>query len=759
MFSLMAFQFFAVGLGIAVTVPLAIHMIQSSQTVKMPFSTIRFLKMAEKKSSRQVKLENMILWLLRTALMFLLSLAFGLPVVRTTNFGNLIGRTQRDVAIIIDSSYSMQYIAGKDSVWSKTLETATEIVNGLTPGDRVCLYLADEDVVPVVEQLSEELEFVKEQIKALKTGFTSSQLAPAILAANSALVAEKRNREREIHIITDNQALPWSSFGKGNITMVPDAGKEEEKKPEVKKEEESARKKKGKNKGKEEVEESASITGWDPKKVGDKTTVFVTLLGAATPENVTPADVDVQPRLIMEDMPSKLTVSLAHCGAPRDSSVTVFLDGVELQTRSTIVGGAGGEDMVFSLPPLKTGDHTARVELPEDNLIIDNEFHFLFKVKESLPTLVVGDAKDSLFLVKALTVGTGGKSGIRADIASPDDISSQKLSEYSCVFLCNALPLDGQRVVDLEQYVQGGALLVIFPGDKASASDYDAWRCLPAKPKAITELSLAQRKHMLRWEKPQHPLLRELKIGQGGAPIMTIRNCLIFGALQEDSEILVSAGAEKGFILDRAFGLGHVLLFNVSCDRTWSSFPLSPYFLPFMHQVVQYGAGMGGFIPYVWATESLSLREYLPEATRDTVILDPDGKEVSIRSSVQDGRTLFYAENVTQPGIYTMRSNSNPTPTPALAVNISRNESDLTPVDQSRIGEITELNKIYVANSKDDLLKKIADHRLGKSLGETCLWLALIIAVIEFFYANYKSKTKPKLTEHLGIDVTGAVKG
>jgi Aerotolerance regulator N-terminal len=69
--------------GAAVLIPLILHMIQSSRTVRLPFSTIRFLKLAEKRSSRRIKMENFLLWLLRTLLIALLVLAFAMPMIRT----------------------------------------------------------------------------------------------------------------------------------------------------------------------------------------------------------------------------------------------------------------------------------------------------------------------------------------------------------------------------------------------------------------------------------------------------------------------------------------------------------------------------------------------------------------------------------------------------------------------------------------------------------------------------------------------------
>ncbi|MBN2302650.1 MAG: BatA domain-containing protein [Lentisphaerae bacterium] len=706
----------------AAIIPVVLHMIQSRRTVKMPFSTIRFLKLAEKQSSRRIKMEHFLLWLLRTLILLLIALAFAMPMFRTQSFGNFLKGAQRDVAIVIDTSYSMRYVTGKRTAWERAAECAVAVLEGLNPGDQVCLFTCEEDVKPIIKMLTEEKEPVVARIKALRPTFFSSQLAPAIMAAADSLKEETHRREREIHVITDNQLLPWTGFRKI------------------------------------ESSDSAVAAGWDPKVIGDKTVVFFSLLGATSPENTSPIDVTIEPELIMVDTPIKITVKLAHSGPPKNTSVSVYVDDQETAHRSVIVGGDAQSEYAFSVPPLPPGTHAARIELLDDNLPDDGVFHFLLKVRDKLPTLCVGNKDDVLFLMKALSISLSKTSSIDVKHISQDELSSENFTDYSCIFLCDALPLSGQEMLDMERYVRSGGLLVIFPGDNASVTDYKPWTCLPALPTGLKDVSERNRKMMLRWRKPQHAILRKLSMETGGAPVITIRRLLALGELEADTETLVTAGAEEPFILERQFGKGRVLLFGVSANRAWSSLPLSPYYLPLTHEIAKYGAGIGDHVPYIWTTRSLPLSDYLPEAVRDSSIQDPDGNNVSIQSAIMDNRTVFHAENLTTPGIYSMMD-SKQQRVPALAVNMSRIESDLTPINVSDIEKITGLRETYIATSKDELLKQIEDHRMGKTMGEQLLWLILILATVEFFYANMLSRETPKLTDELGIAVSGKVEG
>lgn len=710
--------------GAAVLIPLVLHMIQSSRTVRLPFSTVRFLKVAQKRSSSRIKMENFLLWFLRTLLMALLTLAFAMPILRTRDFGGLLGRAARDVAVVIDSSYSMEYRLGRQTAWNQATDLAASIIEGLGERDRFCVYLAGDQVTPICEQLTDKREETAARIRALKPPTSSSQLCPATLAALGTLNQETRRTERELHIITDGQQLPWAKFKRDEA-------------------------------GKPVADTGGTL--WDPTKVNDRTTTFVSLLGAPAPENVAPVDAALEPRLITPETPCEVTVKLSRTGPPMETAVTLYVDDQEFGRRSVMLGSGASTETRFMLPPQGAGVHVVRIETPEDNLAVDNAFHLLIRAKEKLPALCVGSKENTMFLLAALSTAVGGVSPIEVKPITADALAAETLSSYACILLCNALPLSGQQIKAFEQYVSGGGLLVLFPGDRGAMGDYAAWASLPSVPAAILDIPVTERKRLLSWDKPQHPIVAPLREG-ALAPTLAIKRQLKCDPLNEKAETLVSTGAGFPFLVSRPVGRGVVLLFTVSADRSWSDFPLSPFFLPMVQQVVFYAAGVGAGVPFVWTTDSLSLPEYLPEATRESVIKAPDGKPVPVRSAVVEGETVTYAEGLTTPGIYTLGGGGKPEESPALAVNMPRPESDLTPLKAEDIPAILGVTTVQVANNKEELFRKLEEFRVGKTLGEPFLWLALLIALIESFYANWLTRKGPKLTDSLTIDPSGKVK-
>jgi len=677
---------FLIAAGVGAAVPFFLHLMQNRKRVRMPFPTLRFLRKAEKNTSRKIRLENFLLWFLRTLIMALLGAAFAMPMIRSGGLGWL-GEAPRDVAIVIDASYSMGYRVEKGSVWDKGIDSAIAIIEGLRDPDRFCIFIAREQPEPVVaEPIADKQEGIA-RLRALQLGQSSSRIIPAVNAAMKSLLKADAHGEHEIHIITDNQALPWRNLATGAIEA----------------------------------------------QLDPKTAVFVSLLGVASPQNTSVVSVDLQPPVARQGSEMKAMVKLRRTGPAADTTLSLFIDDRETSRRHVPAADADSAEPSFTLPLLNVGTHPARIQTPDDNLPADNAFYFLVRVQEQLPSLIVGSESETLFLRTALRTGFGNTAAV--ETTTPDRLADKPLSKYSSVILSNALPLFGQSIAAIEAYVKAGGILLIFPGTAAGRDAYTPWTCLPGAPKTVEDLPLAQRNRTLTWDQPQHPLVRSLREGIG-IPTVAIRRRLAFDGLTEGAQRIVSMGADQPFLLERTFGTGKVLLFAVSADRTWSDFPLSPFFLPLLLQCADSGVGAGSKSPFEWATDWLSLSDRFPELKTPPSLSAPDGQPLSVRASVVEGRTVLNAENLTMPGFYTLTSAEQPEGKPVIAVNLLRDESDLTPIPEQEIQKQLGIEGPRFAHDLETLRTQITEHRVGRTFGEHLLWIALVLIAVEFAYAN-----------------------
>jgi len=771
----------------AALVPLILHMMQRRRIITIPFSTVRFLKLAQKKSANRIRMENILLWLLRTLLMIFIALAFAAPVFRTSSFSNLLSTSRRDISIVWDASYSMGYVSGQKNVWDESQNAVCAIIESLRSGDRVSLFLADDSGTALVEQPSSDRKMVLDIAKAQKPRNSASQILPALQAAYDSLAGSDRS-EKEIFIISDGQNLPWSDFRKARGAGESTEGKPA--RPPAALEAQLPRAGNATNSiaggpvqnatnaavetTETEDEEIPSIpsanesqTNTFPKavkKTPDRKNipVFAGILGVVAPENSAPLALEIQPSTLMANMPAQLQVKIGHTGSAHNDSVALFIDNKEICRRSVIMQADARNNIVFPIPELPAGNYTARIETAPDGLEIDNSFFLLLNVRNTLPVLCVGTENDSFFLMKALNP-SGNPAAIAVRRIEPQAVGAeQKLADYSAIFLCNAVPLAGEALMPLEQYVQKGGVLALFPGDRGAPGDYASWGCLPALPQKVEELRGTDIRQMLRLVKPGDALFRGMKLPPGAVPTIAANRMLAWGKPAPKSEIVVDSDRGKPFLLRRNYGKGHVLCFSVSADRRWSNLPLSAFFLPIVHQIVRFGSDLKSASPFFWSARNLIISDFAGVNPDSGEITDPAGNSIPIaRIKSADNAVISVVKDASGPGIYRIKGagKENTEAPPLFAINVPRAESDLTRIDPDEIPKLLGGGKVYLAQNQENLLRLISEHRMGRPVAEQLLWAAFLIGIMEFLLANRASRKATTLSQQLHIESSGRVKG
>ncbi len=704
----------------AAAIPLMLHMFQRRRTVVTPFPTLRFLKAAQKRSSSRVRFENFLLWLLRTLLLLALGFAFALPVLRSTTTGaSWLSRTRRDVAIVIDASYSMNYELDRGKVFSVCKDAAVGVIEGLFSGDRVCVYVAADAPIPVIEKPTTEHATVIQAIRSLTCLPGSSKLDETVAIALHALEQQDGHREREVYILTDGQALPWQGFR--------DAAKNEQQTDDAK----------------------AKIS----REQRDKVSFFALLAGAQQPDNACPADVKVSPSLMLAGQTARLNVRVGRTGTAKQITVAVDIGGQERGRRSIATEADTEASLEFAIGGLEPGIHIAKVTTPQDALPEDNEFQFLLRVRKQLPALIAGPQEATRYLKAALAPGAADDSVKQIDTSELDSID---LRDYQAIFLCDVFPLTGQSIMRIEEYAKTGGVVVVFPGDRADLPAYADMKILPAQPTGTENIpvELAARPLKRIPNQKDQVVNFNLSLPPGAIPNVALKRIMTFGELQENAALLITAGEGVPFMIGRAVGRGRVFMFGTSANREWSTFPLTAFFLPVVHQLIRQGAGSSVQPPHLVLGSNVPVNEAIPNYRDDDVIAMPSGAPLSVKDN---GNRIFFIENLTEPGIYTRAKAGAAQPEPVLAVNMDRFESHLTPTTVDELTEWTGFKKFLTAKDPEELTRLIDEYRNGRSLAEVFLWMALLLALLEWWFANRALRTQTGATEKMTVDLAGKV--
>lgn len=706
----------------AAAIPLMLHMFQRRKTVVTPFPTLRFLKAAQKRSSSRIRFENFLLWLLRTLLLLMIGLAFAMPVLRTTAGASWLTRTHRDVAIVLDASYSMNYELDRGKVWDVCKDAAVNVVEGLFSGDRVCVFAAGETPIPVIEKPTTEHATVVQAIRALPVLPSSSKLDEAVALALRSLETQEGRREREVYILTDGQAVPWHGFR--------DAAKKEEKPAAG-------------------TDKKAAIS----REQRDKVSFFTLLAGAQQPDNACPSDVKVSPSLLLAGQTARLNVRLGRSGPAKQVTVSVEVDGQERGRRSVASEADAESSVEFAVGGLEPGIHVAKVTTPQDALPDDDAFLFLLRVRKQLPALIAGPQEATRFLKAALAPGAADDSVKQVDAS---ELESIDLRDYQAVFLCDAFPLSGQAILRIEEYAKTGGVVVVFPGDKAEVASYADMKILAAQPKGTEDIAVELSARPLKRIPNQKDQVVNfnLSLPPGTVPTVALKRTQTFGALEENAAVLVTAGDKVPFMLGRAVGRGRVFQFAVSANREWSTFPLTAFFLPVVHQLIRQGAGASVQPPHLLLGANIPVNDAVPNYRDDDALAAPSGAQVQVKDN---GNRSFVIEALGEPGIYMRTKAAGGQPEPAMAANTDRFESRLTPATTEELNEWTGFKKLLIAKDPEELSRLIDEYRNGRSLAEVFLWIALLLALLEWWFANRVLRSQTGAIEKMKVDLAGKV--
>ena len=184
--------------GAAAAVPLLIHLMRRRAGARIDFPAVRYLVRAEREHSRDLRLRNLLLMLLRVAAVLLITLAAAHPIIRMAGGGH--ARTA--LAIVLDNSLSTSAVAGGRPVLQQLEARARDVLKRAASSDRVWLVTAD----GVVHGGSRDavLDAAAHTEPFGGAGDLRAATSRAELLAHAAALPAK-----EVVVLTDAQATSW----------------------------------------------------------------------------------------------------------------------------------------------------------------------------------------------------------------------------------------------------------------------------------------------------------------------------------------------------------------------------------------------------------------------------------------------------------------------------------------------------------------------------------------------------------------------
>ncbi len=684
--------------GLAVAVPVAIHLLQRKREATIDFPAVRFLMLAQKRSSRRIRVRRLLLLLVRCLAVLLFALLLARPVLQAPGAAFREGEPGF-TAVILDTSLSMTALAADAR---PRFEAARDLVRGIASRAGTQERFALIEAAPRPGESAAASRWLDAAGFLGAVGAASARPAvvdPARAFAEAyRLLREAGAAQRRIIVISDLARGGWDRASLGALSLFDAA-----------------------------VPVRVLRLGGD----GARNRAGVTRIGARGESRVAG-----EPRVVRAE--------IVNAGPEKVLPVELWLDGKLAASRLETVPPGAGAAVEFSLRPPEAGAQRVEVRLPPDRYPADDRRLLGIDVTSPVNVLAIdGEPGASLaqsetfFLQEALrSERLAVTVPVRVAIAGPEVPATPVPAGTAVVIVANVRAPGEQAGRALAEYVAAGGSLLVFWG---GSCDEEAWRqalpgLLPAQPTG-TETAPPERPWRIGevdYTAPPLAVFRPPANGTFSTASFTQRARLD----RPTPAARVLARFEDGapWLIEQRVGRGRVVFSASTADLEGNDLATRPAYVPLVQRLVLWLADSleeASDVEHV-AGELLDFTGGAELAGTRVGVETPAGvrREVEFRAAAAGSLADF-----TETGEVGFYRWSRPGRVGVAAVNIPAVESDLTPLGADEIEERlwpvrVELIEVSPSGAADPA-------RLGvRSLTRPLLLVLLAVLILETIIAG-----------------------
>jgi hypothetical protein len=730
----------------AAAVPILIHLFARQRFRRVSWAAMDFLKRAFQKTKRRLRLENLLILLLRVAAVVLLALALADPRIKSSLL-DVGPDSRREVVIVFDNSFSMGYReASGETPFRRAHDQALKLVRTLRSerGDTATVISAGK---PAALKLSRaaDLDRVASEIERIEIADTPTDLGSALRIVLSVL--EGLPRGSEVFILTDLQRV---------AILPPDesetaAGGDHAPKPD----------------GTEPPKPSQLLGALlDQIKLrGGR--VSLVPAGTGDADNLAVTDVRMASKVSIVNLPVKFSATVKNFGQrPASGILNLFVDGAEAGVESQTIdllppGGTYAADFQHTFR--EPGPHEIDVRFTTDALEIDNRRALSTIVESRLGVLLVDGSTSpepgeeaSYFLRTALELGSSASRPPVFQVKTVSDVAfdRENLADWDLVVLTNVSSVSDRRAHDIEEFVKRGGGFLVFLGETTAAATLNdlLWKdgagVLPAAiGSAVGEVSSRQPAFDIKPVVVDRPPLAYFADERIQAALIHVPIYRFFSVTPKagatDVTVLAQFESHRAAvtppspaILEKTLGRGRSILVTTSADRDWNDLPVFPTYVPLVREIAYHLVRRAERFENLLVGDSYrrDLERFVEE-----VVVERAGKQIEvIKPSARAGGSGFEVvidplknPSLAKAGVYRLtyaepkESTEKPLRPTYVAVNVDPRESDLARLKPDALAGVFTPDQLRVVEAVD--LDQTAHAEPDEN---AWWWITLLVLVV-----------------------------
>jgi hypothetical protein len=705
---------------VLIGLPVLIHLIMRQRPRQLSFPAFRFLRQQHRINQRKLRLQHLLLLLLRMALIAALCLALARPRLRSASLA--LGAEQPIAAVlVVDTSESMGLSDGKQTRLDEARARAREVLDESADGSRLALIDAGDET-----SSGEGIDELTGNLGLIRTRLDGLRLRPAGGALNRSVARAARLLQQAA---TGEEALPRFLYVFSDRTRPSwDGGPSRE-----------------------------------PLPLDGINVVYLDV-GKDGPRDLAIEDVKVDPAVVAPGAPFSIHVAVRASGGDFENDLTCQIDNdpeVGRVDPNQVKRRAGqSEEVVFPprkapLRPAGSGDtpYQVTVKLVNGDALPFNDVRhatFLVRNKPRVVTLADKPSVPAIWVTAHKALDLRPEGGFDVVVKRPDELDEKDLSSARVVCLFQLSHPEPELWDKLAKFVrQGGGLAVVPGGDEMEANAYtvdSATKLLPGKYAELVKIPPGK-PHLLwapfagqddltrpfrEWVRSANPDFARQELRPFVNAYWRVRPNDFAVASYEDDK-------KDPALLVRQLGAGRVVQLTspldgrgFSADRPWHNYWLESSFgLVLVDRICTYLAGTST-IPELNFMSGMPA-QVVPAGGPPAPPLKLTGPEPSAtaaRLAIDDGRvTVTGAE---QPGNYQVRDAKGAV-VAAFSVAVRREESNLERIPIDELEAVLGKGSVLPAERRTSL-RELLQGRWSAPI-ELLPWLMLLLLLAMSFEA------------------------
>lgn len=682
----------------AALIPLMLHFLTLRKPRPFLFSSLRFLQELQRSTVRRFRLRQLLLLLVRMALIATIVLAFARPALpgRVPLLGT---RAPVSVVLLVDNSASMGLVESSGERFQQLQEGAERFIRSLQAEDEIALL----PMVPPPQWHAAEWGSPRGAILQDLKRLTVQPGRGDLLAAleQAALLLQQASHVHRFVIVL-------SDFQRSALPELP-----------------------------HELRLFDARTSLYAVRVGAEAISQVVLV-------IDSVALESQLRALGE--PVRVSARVRAFGhGQADAMIGLFWGDERVAQQRVTLRAGEAQTVVLSGTPERPGFLAATVVAEGTTSTLGERRFAGFAVAEPFPVgLIVDDDGSRRFVESALSAFPASQPPFQLQLVPPSALETVDLSAFRVLVIASA-QLTFSHLQRIESFLRAGGGVVMLAAGGRTAELLPMWLArfgLRAREHQLPEtqpatLTSADRRHPLfagvftgdmREERlPEAPALRRLITLEGGIPLLQS-----------------SVGT---VLVEQRVGQGSLFFCGLAADPTWGEFPRSGLFPTVLVRATLLTGPAAAPVFFYEAGERAALT--LPTSAEAVVVRDPTGGRYTVPAMPLSSGTRLELGQLQNIGLYELTS-AEGTPLATLNSNIPTAELQLAYADEKTLttwfGQLlSPAASFRYLPSVTELLAHTDQEAAVTELWRYFLGMALVLAVLELALARQgRSNAEPR---------------